>query len=360
VDRGNGAWQVSVSPSLHGLDQAWECLRTPWGPPTGQLLWARAWLEVFGHEYELAVGTAARHGTPEALVPLVRRRDGGSASYELLGVHELWEPTDALYRDPEAVRAVLAAIVGRGGSVSLKRVPARSPLVDAAVSAAHGRAVLVRYHMDGCPYIVLDEGWAEPEREFSPRRRSDFRRARRTAERDGPVSVEILRPTPGELPDLLRVAFDVEAAGWKGRGASSILDRPRLQAFYRCYAEAAAAAGILRLCFLRIGDAAAAMQVGVEWADRFWLLKMGYDERFARCSPGNLLLLHTVGAAARAGLRSFEFFGTAQPWTTVWTQLVRPLTGVRVYRRSVSGLRLAATDAARAARRRAFSQDVRA
>src|SRR2546427_4458 len=83
-----------------GLDSEWEALRTPWGPPTGQLLWARAWQDVFGDDYDLAIAVAGREGSPQALVPMVRRR-GGRAPFELLGVNELWEPTDALYRDAE-------------------------------------------------------------------------------------------------------------------------------------------------------------------------------------------------------------------------------------------------------------------
>ena len=44
------------------------------------------------------------------------------------------------------------------------------------------------------------------------------------------------------------------------------------------------------------------MQVAVETGGRFWLLKVGYDERFARCSPGSLLLLETIRHAATTGV----------------------------------------------------------
>jgi hypothetical protein len=28
------------------------------------------------------------------------------------------------------------------------------------------------------------------------------------------------------------------------------------------------------------------MQLAVEWSGRYWLYKIGYDEAYARCSPG--------------------------------------------------------------------------
>jgi CelD/BcsL family acetyltransferase involved in cellulose biosynthesis len=69
----------------------------------------------------------------------------------------------------------------------------------------------------------------------------------------------------------------------------------------------------------------------VECFDRFWLFKIGYDEQFARCSPGTLLMLHTVRYAAERGLVSYEFLGSADPWTAHWTQLQLPCVAVRAY-----------------------------
>ena len=142
-----------------------------------------------------------------------------------------------------------------------------------------------------------------PERRLSARRQSDLRRARRRAQRLGSVSCEVLSPGPGELQPLMDQALDVEAAGWKGRERTALVHDSTRQAFFRRYAAAASSQGILRVCLLRIGDRIAAMQVAVETGGRFWLLKMGYDERFARCSPGSLLLLETIRHAALRELR---------------------------------------------------------
>ena len=120
--------------------------------------------------------------------------------------------------------------------------------------------------------------------------------------------------------------------------------------FYRQYALKASQQGILRLCFLRIDGRAIAMQIAVEYDSRFWLLKVGYDETFTRCSAGNLLMLHTVKYAAECGFKSYEFLGTEETWTKVWTELVRSFVNVRVYPVSISGISNLVTDAAKSIR----------
>jgi CelD/BcsL family acetyltransferase involved in cellulose biosynthesis len=192
----------------------------------------------------------------------------------------------------------------------------------------------------------------EPAQALSTRRRADLRRAERRAAGLGEVSYQDLSPSPGELEPLLEEAFGVEAAGWKGRARTALAHDATRRDFYRRYAAAAASRGILRLTFLRIAGRAAAVQLAVETDDRFWLLKVGYDERFARCSPGSLLLLESIRHADTRGLRSYEFLGDAESWTRPWTKTVRTCVRLDAYPLQTSGVGTLATDAAAAAGRR--------
>ena len=117
-------------------------------------------------------------------------------------------------------------------------------------------------------------------------------------------------------------------------------------AFFRTYAAAARRRGILRLAFMRIDGEAVAMQLAVECGERFWLFKIGHDERFERCSPGSLLMLYTVRYAALRGLRHYEFLGADAPWTQGWTRTVRSTVGLRSYPPSVQGSAALSVDAA--------------
>jgi Acetyltransferase (GNAT) domain len=144
----------------------------------------------------------------------------------------------------------------------------------------------------------------------------------------------------------------VEASSWKGRHGTALATNPIQGAFYRRYAAAACASGILRLCFLKIGERIAAVQFAVETDGRFWLMKIGYDDTFARSSPGMLLIAETIQDAARRGLRSYEFLGTPEPWIRIWTRELRPCVAVRAYPVRPSGAAALAADMGRSAWRK--------
>jgi CelD/BcsL family acetyltransferase involved in cellulose biosynthesis len=168
----------------------------------------------------------------------------------------------------------------------------------------------------------------------------------------GRVSLEVRSPTPRELAPLLEEALGVEAAGWRGRRGTAMTCDPLRGPFYRRYAAAACEEGTLRLCFLRIGGRAAAMQLGVECGERFWLLKVGYDETFARCSPGTLLLAETIRWAAKRSLLSYEFLGSTEPWTRPWTSHLHGCLLLAAYPTGWEGMAALSYDIGRSAARR--------
>jgi CelD/BcsL family acetyltransferase involved in cellulose biosynthesis len=222
-----------------------------------------------------------------------------------------------------------------------------SLVVGAIEKAYHGAGIVVRQLAGGSPWIPLDPSWTEPEVHLNSKRRMTLRRARRLAEQMGPVTVEIAIPDSERLPALLDEVFRVEAAGWKGaKGSALAMDAAR-GAFFRRYAQDACSRGILRICFLTIGGQTAAAQIAVDTGSQFSLLRTGYDERFSRCSPGMLLTHEGIRYAARRGLCSYEFNGTVEPWTEMWTHHERPSCSIRAYPFTWRGLSAFAADGLR-------------
>jgi CelD/BcsL family acetyltransferase involved in cellulose biosynthesis len=187
----------------------------------------------------------------------------------------------------------------------------------------------------GTPVIHLDERWTDPEHRFSSRRRADVRAARRRAEAFGEVELSILQPTADQVPPLFDEFVAVESSGWKTEAGTALAAQPKMLAFFLRFCMLAAGQKTLRLAFLRIDGRPIAAQLAVEEGGRYSLFKIGFVEEFARCSPGNLLMLHAVRSAAERGLRSFEFLGAEEPWTAVWTDDVRPCLDLDVYPPSV-------------------------
>jgi CelD/BcsL family acetyltransferase involved in cellulose biosynthesis len=233
---------------------------------------------------------------------------------------------------------------------------ADSPTVAALEQACRGRAILVRRPAANCPYITLDASWLEPESHLNSGRRSDLRRARRKAEQTGPVRFEILTPGPAEVDRLFDLALAIEAKSWKGEAGTALAHDGRRAEFFRHYVRQAARVGILRICLMHIGDTPAAMQIAVEQQGGFWLLKIGYDAAFAPASPGLLLMRETIRYAAAAGLKTYEFLGRAEAWTTVWTSQERSTVTVRVFPFTGRGLAALAADALAAAARQIIGQ----
>jgi CelD/BcsL family acetyltransferase involved in cellulose biosynthesis len=337
---------------VDALEDAWQRLGDQVGYPLAQFSWTRACLSAFPEGAAPRVIAAVRGNKLVAVAPLVKRRVNGIRRLLLAGVSDLYEPMDLVWSDRRALKRLVAGLAWGGTPLVLERIPADSQSVRALRRAFRGRALVIARPQATCPYIPLDESWLEPEHHLNSGRRSDLRRARRKAEQLGQVTTEIHTPDLNELPALLDTAFAVEASSWKGETGTALAHDAQRAVFYRQYAEAASVAGILRICFLRIGDRVAAMQLAVEQGGGFWLLKVGYDARFAGCSPGMLLLRDTVRYAVEAGLNTYEFLGRAESWTQVWTTCEHRYVSLRVYPLGARGLAALTADIATTIARR--------
>jgi CelD/BcsL family acetyltransferase involved in cellulose biosynthesis len=103
---------------------------------------------------------------------------------------------------------------------------------------------------------------------------------------------------------------------------------------------------------LRAGERPVAAQIASEWAGRLWIIKIGYDEAYARCSPGVLLMIEAIRWASEHGLRSYEFLGSDEPWIRPWSTGMCEHESVAFYPYTPSGLAAFGTDMAHALWRR--------
>jgi CelD/BcsL family acetyltransferase involved in cellulose biosynthesis len=321
--------------ALAGLEDLWNALGSGLSSPMQHFSWTAAALETVCTADRLRF-VLLRQGPSAALAPLVRS-PGWLPVLRVIGVSRLGEPMDFLYSDEAALDALAVALCRAGDPLCLEHLLDDTRVLPALERAYAGRGWIRVDPMNACPVVPLHAGWQDPMSQFNAGRRSDFRRSQRHAEKHGRVGYEVLSPAPGEVDGLLDEAYAVETRSWKGHAGTDLLtDRP-LGDFYRRVARSASERGDLRIGFMRIDGRAVAMQVMVEHARRLWLLKIGYDEGFARCSAGNLLMLEAIGHAAQRGLVACEFLGSAEAWTRVWTEQVRQQVKIRVYPYNLRG-----------------------
>jgi Acetyltransferase (GNAT) domain len=93
----------------------------------------------------------------------------------------------------------------------------------------------------------------------------------------------------------------VENTGWKGRENTSVKAMPANARFFQLAAERYAASGWMEWNFME-GDGTT---IGAHYAVRVrrtvYLLKIGYDERYSKSTPGNVMLEKVVEHACAAG-----------------------------------------------------------
>ncbi len=349
-------WPTRTPDAAESIE-SFASLGTAWNPggdatlsPTAQFIWVDACAACLADD-TLDLVVARRDNQPVALAPLVIQSRGLWRYWVILG-QELYEPAELVYRDPDALERLVRILLRRGEPLHFDRLPFGCPTLKTFRRLARGRAVLSCRPAKSSPCIPLDETWAVPESHLNAGHRSDLRRARRRAEKHGPVAAQILTPSIAELDHLLTTALSIEARSWKGEEKTALLCDTHRGPFYRRYAQAACRAGLLRLCFLRIADQPVAMQIAVQSAGGFWLLKIGYDSAFAPCSPGVLLMRETIQYAAEAGLSTYEFLGGVEPWTRVWTEHEHRCIMLDVYPYSGRGMAVLARAAASAWKRK--------
>ena len=327
------------------LAEEWRALEAHARWPTQSHAFAAALTPLIEGQRRKLLGLRAGR-TISALLPLCRDA-GAIGRWRIAGSRELFEPGDLLAARPDDAAPIADALARLRQPLSFDRISADSPLLPALRRAMHGRGLLSVRPAMPCPLIVLDESWRDPESHFNSGRRSDFRRAARRAEALGPVTFETLAPGLQDFDALFDEAIGVEAKSWKLEAGSAIAVDRRRETFFRRFFREAAAEGRFRLSFMRIGGEAVAMQLAQVSDDRYWLFKIGHDDRFGKCSPGTLLMLHTLRWAAGEGLRSYELLGEAEGWITrFWTQEQRACVRVRTYPAGASGALALAADGA--------------
>jgi CelD/BcsL family acetyltransferase involved in cellulose biosynthesis len=335
-----------------GLVRAWRRLEEAASLPTQSHAFASALADTLLTQAHIEVFYIAKGDDVAALLPLCRE-PGRFSRWTMVGAHQVCEPDDALYRNPEAARLLADALVRDSRSLEIDRIPKGSALIPALRSALRGKGWMSVRPATPTPTIKLEPRWKDPASCFNSGRRSDFRRAARRASEFGEVSFETLSPEPGEFDALFDEAVGVELRSWKAEAGTAIaVDRAKENCF-RHFFRSACERGTFRIAFMRIDGQAVAMQMALETLDRYWLFKIGFDEQFERCSPGTLLMLHTIGWAANRELEAYELLGNVEPWIAqFWTREQHDCVWVRAYPFNARGAIAFAADAIASLRRR--------
>jgi CelD/BcsL family acetyltransferase involved in cellulose biosynthesis len=320
-------------PVASGLAAEWSDLTSRLtAPPHLQSGWAEAWWRAFGlGTPELRV--LRREGRLSGVLPIARRNKllESPANYHTPGFGLLAE-------DPSAAAALSAELFSDDPiHVSLTSLDPDSESLDTFRLAAEdaGYRVVIRPFIRSL-YLDVRGSWEEYEHDLSRNLLRDLRKSSRSLEREGKVSVGIMRGGE-QLDQCLREAFVVEASGWKGAAGTAIQSDPRTQRFYTAIGRWAAERGTLRLYTLRVDRRPLAMCFALQEHGICHLLKAGYDPAFGSYSPGKLLMHAMFRDCFESGARRIELNGDAEPYKLSWASESHEYKRLEAFAPSVAG-----------------------
>lgn len=338
--------------------QRFEAVRLPWndladrvGPfPMARHEWLVADARALAHR-ELAVFVAWEDGRLRAALPLAVQRDGPIRRLVWIS-GQMVEPETILHDSFTALSMVWDAARRRGMSLYIRRLEVEPIALRLIERAYPSRGTLVLRRGTTQTVSAPVANWWAFEAGISRSSKGNLRRQRVALERHGPVTFHAHSPTAEELPALMAELLRIEAAGWKSMTRSAIVYRPSLAAFLREYAQRTAEQGTLRMFFLAVGGRNIAAQLLVEGRARLWQFKIGYDEEWAKYSPGKLLMLDILRWASEHGLEKVEYLGLGGAWQTRWPSEATEQHTVRFYPHSLGGAVAFSIDAGRFALRK--------
>ena len=135
------------------------------------------------------------------------------------------------------------------------------------------------------------------ESELPPNFRRNLRKGRNRARREHSMDAEFIAGPEAGRPKLLQEFLEVESSGWKASAGTAIACSPAQSRFYAALTRRLARRGWLEWQRLSLDGTVAAAHLAVRFGGALVLPKIGFDERFARLGPGNLLFRE---AAVRA------------------------------------------------------------
>ncbi len=142
------------------------------------------------------------------------------------------------------------------------------------------------------PVVMIRQSWQDYFDARSPNLHRQLKTIARRADKLGDVNLRRYEElTPAEVEPLLRECFELEARGWKGRQASAVLSEPRAWRFILGQAIELARCGEFSTTLLCHGDHPIAFEYGWHAKRVRGVLKVSFDESYARLSPGQLLRL---------------------------------------------------------------------
>jgi hypothetical protein len=220
--------------------------------------------------------------------------------------------------------------------ISWPRVMADSNAARVAIAIGHGLTDIAPSSVCNTFYTSRSVGSVSDLEVFTVKsgklRRNLSHRLRRL-EQQGPIEMRFGREH-GNVQGYFEEFLRIESSGWKGvKGARSALAHvPAARAFYSALLAESSSEFETDVALLYCGDRAVAGQFLIRAARWEHLYKMGYDEEFANCSPGQLLTQLVIEHAKASGMIDRVSLVTGLEWHNDWRPIAESTLQINIFR----------------------------
>ena len=342
---------VSGSDGLSALRQEWN--RTWESSGTGNLFTSFDWIDAFWRVYgddpafwgekELFVLVVRSGGKLAGIAPLRRRRARrlgitvnvldfitGTETYQDFVLENRAE--NAI----EAIAAYLASIRTMWDVLDLRNFPPWSPTPGLLSAALQRSGIRNRTGPDSaCYYLPVTGPWSSFLQAQPGRRRKLLRRQSRQLE-DAGITIRIVEDPQNE-PGVLPAILELERQKALRRGQEGLSEKDVGQ-FLRALLERFGPKRTTYVALAEQGSTPLAYQLGFKAGDAVWDFCTAFNPRFARYSPGTMLMPQVLDWAYRQGAREFDFLRGNLGYKRAWTPAFRRNTRLLAWNAGAASL----------------------
>ncbi len=125
--------------------------------------------------------------------------------------------------------------------------------------------------------------------------------------------------------------MDIEHQSWKAQRKTSIRSDESYIKFFRLLTKRLEAQGWLRWAFLDIAGEPVAGQFMAQSGDTLYVVKIGYNEKFSKLSPGSVLFGHVIEKTFESGGAKELNFMSGYSWLNDWNVQIRPIANIAFF-----------------------------
>ena len=275
--------------------------------------WQSTWWEHLGEGELYLLAMRTDEGRLVGIAPLrLTMLDDGPNDLSIVGCRDVSDYLDLIAASGHEEKVYSALLDWLGSDeapnwdlADLCNIPAASPTHSLLAEMAAARGYQVQTEVeDVCPIISLPSTWDEYLSSLNKKQRHEIRRKIRRAEGSGQINWYIVN----EEHDLAAEMDAFIELHQKSHVDKDEFMDAQMRGFFHAAARILQEAGWLQLALMEINGEKAAAMLNFDCCDSILVYNSGYDpQKYARLSPGIVLLSYCIQWAIESGRASFDF-----------------------------------------------------